>query len=157
MSISKKLRFEILQRDGFRCQYCGREGPEVALEIDHIKPRARGGTDDPENLTVACFMCNRGKSDKPLIRKNDEEDPLLGLYFHRPIDKAEGNFNQGIIEDKIQDGYYLCRLFSWVDGGPTNMVLAELDEIVDWYLYNDVDYWRQEGRRLTRQLSNRTS
>jgi len=66
MSESKRMRFEIFKRDGFRCQYCGRTPPEVILELDHIIARANGGTDDISNYITACFDCNRGKGAVPL-------------------------------------------------------------------------------------------
>jgi 5-methylcytosine-specific restriction endonuclease McrA len=34
------------------------------LEFDHIYPESKGGTSDPENLTLACRPCNRAKKDK---------------------------------------------------------------------------------------------
>ena len=61
MSISKKIRFEVFKRDGFRCQYCGKVPPNVTLEIDHINPKSKKGEDDINNLITACFDCNRGK------------------------------------------------------------------------------------------------
>lgn len=66
MSISKSTRFEIFKRDNFTCQYCGRQTPLVILEVDHIIPKAGGGTDDPNNLVTACRDCNRGKGAIPL-------------------------------------------------------------------------------------------
>ena len=59
--ISSKLRFDVLRRDKYVCQYCGACGPNVELEIDHIIPVARGGKDEMNNLKTACFDCNRGK------------------------------------------------------------------------------------------------
>jgi hypothetical protein len=63
MSVSKRLRFEILRRDGFRCYYCGTRGNETGsgLTVDHVTPTALGGTDIPENLVAACGDCNSGK------------------------------------------------------------------------------------------------
>jgi 5-methylcytosine-specific restriction endonuclease McrA len=58
-----RKRFEIFKRFDFQCQYCGRKAPEVELQIDHIHPRAKGGTDAPSNLTLACRECNGGKAD----------------------------------------------------------------------------------------------
>jgi hypothetical protein len=59
--ITKKLRFQILERDCFTCQYCGRRAPDVALEVDHRIPVAGGGNNDPSNLVTACWDCNSGK------------------------------------------------------------------------------------------------
>lgn len=64
--ISRTLRFEVFKRDSFTCQYCGRQTPQVILEIDHIIPKSKGGTDDINNLITSCFDCNRGKGDIPL-------------------------------------------------------------------------------------------
>ncbi len=64
--ISKLTRFEIFKRDGFTCQYCGSTPPAVLLEVDHIVPVAEGGRTDNENLTTACFDCNRGKAARSL-------------------------------------------------------------------------------------------
>jgi hypothetical protein len=65
-SIPKSIRFEVFKRDSFKCQYCGAAAPDVLLEIDHIKPRSKGGSNDITNLITACHPCNSGKSDKPL-------------------------------------------------------------------------------------------
>lgn len=62
-AISKKLRFLILQRDGFRCCLCGKTAKETKLEVDHKIPVAKGGTDSLNNLWTLCIDCNRGKSD----------------------------------------------------------------------------------------------
>lgn len=66
MSVGKTRRFEVFKRDGFQCTYCGKAPPEVVLECDHVNPVAAGGLDDINNLTTACFDCNRGKRDKLL-------------------------------------------------------------------------------------------
>ena len=65
-AISKKLRFDIFKRDGFKCQYCGCFPPNVVLEVDHIVPVFIGGENNIENLTTSCFDCNRGKGAKEL-------------------------------------------------------------------------------------------
>lgn len=64
--ISKSLRFEVFKRDSFTCQYCGRQTPSVVLEIDHLIPKSKGGSDDINNLITSCFDCNRGKGNVPL-------------------------------------------------------------------------------------------
>lgn len=55
---------EILRRDEYRCQYCGREVPH--LTVDHVVPRHRGGEHCWENLVAACPQCNRRKGGRTL-------------------------------------------------------------------------------------------
>ncbi|MEN6623839.1 MAG: HNH endonuclease [Smithella sp.] len=70
-SISKRIRFEVLERDNFTCQYCGRKAPNVILEVDHIVPVSKGGSSEYWNLATACADCNAGKYD---ITPNENED-----------------------------------------------------------------------------------
>jgi hypothetical protein len=65
-SIPKTVRFEVLKRDKFTCQYCGAVAPDVVLHIDHINPVANEGDNDITNLITSCEGCNLGKSDKSL-------------------------------------------------------------------------------------------
>lgn len=65
-SVGKTLRFEVLKRDSFKCQYCGATAPEVVLHVDHIEAVANGGSNDITNLITACDGCNLGKSDRAL-------------------------------------------------------------------------------------------
>jgi hypothetical protein len=62
MAISKRLRYEILRRDNHTCRYCGGVAPEVVLRVDHVVPRALGGSDEPSNLVASCHDCNAGKT-----------------------------------------------------------------------------------------------
>lgn len=65
MTVSKRLRFEILRRDNRQCRYCGARAPETPLTVDHVIPTTLGGTDSPANLVAACRDCNGGKSSVP--------------------------------------------------------------------------------------------
>ncbi len=60
-AVSIALRFHILRRDSFTCQYCGAKAPDAALHVDHVMPVVDGGTNEPENLVAACVRCNIGK------------------------------------------------------------------------------------------------
>jgi HNH endonuclease len=64
MGKKQRLRYEVLRRDGFRCQLCGRTAAHegVKLEVDHIFPRSKGGEDTLGNLQTLCWDCNSGKS-----------------------------------------------------------------------------------------------
>lgn len=55
-------RKNILRRDGYKCVYCGRG--DLPLTVDHVLPKARGGTDSWENLVCACTVCNNRKGDR---------------------------------------------------------------------------------------------
>lgn len=55
----RDIRTEVFRRDDFTCSYCGQRGGR--LECDHVVPVARGGGHEPENLTTACYACNRAK------------------------------------------------------------------------------------------------
>ena len=61
--VGQAKRFLVLERDGFACQYCGRNPREhrVALVVDHINPKKHGGENAIDNLITACVECNSGK------------------------------------------------------------------------------------------------
>lgn len=66
-ALSPRLRFLVLKRDNYRCQLCGRSAHDgVTLEVDHIHPRAQGGSNELSNLQTLCWDCNRGKRDSSL-------------------------------------------------------------------------------------------
>lgn len=63
MTYSK--RYDILKRDGFKCQICGRTQADGAkLEVDHIIPVSKGGKTIDDNLQTLCHECNQGKKAK---------------------------------------------------------------------------------------------
>ncbi len=69
----RKLRAIILERDEGLCQECRRAGRvTVATQVDHIKPKAIGGTDDPANLAAICKPCHDEKS------RREMRDPFGG-------------------------------------------------------------------------------
>lgn len=63
---------EIAQRDGLDCRICGevvdmnlkRPASLFGPSVDHVTPRAHGGSDDPANLQLAHYWCNAVKSDR---------------------------------------------------------------------------------------------
>lgn len=59
--IPAAIRRQIYARDHYTCRYCGRHGRGVRLELDHVFPVARGGTDAVANLVTSCRECNRAK------------------------------------------------------------------------------------------------
>ena len=62
--IPGSLRYEIMKKAKFRCELCGISAEEKALEVDHIVPRNKGGSDDLWNLQALCYSCNAMKRDR---------------------------------------------------------------------------------------------
>jgi len=65
-----KLRRSIIERDGYRCRYCGMHGGEdhgpdgEPWHIDHVFPLALGGNTTARNLALSCAQCNLQKGDR---------------------------------------------------------------------------------------------
>ena len=73
-----KVRLKVLDRDGWRCQTCGKAG---RLEVDHIKPMENGGTVyDMTNLQTLCRGCHLAKS---LIERGGGPTPREVLTWRR--------------------------------------------------------------------------
>lgn len=88
MPVSRRLRFEVLRRDGYTCRYCGGKAPDVTLTVDHVVPVTLGGDDDPRNLVTACADCNAGKSsiapDSPIV----EDVDATALLFSKAMEEV---------------------------------------------------------------------
>ncbi|MEF1335352.1 RNA-guided endonuclease IscB [Vibrio rotiferianus] len=57
-----ELREYLLLRDKHTCQYCHGASNDSVLNVDHIQPRAKGGTNSVKNLVIACRTCNKDKN-----------------------------------------------------------------------------------------------
>ncbi len=65
--ITPTLRFEVLKRDGYKCQLCGNGASTGSrLHIDHKQPIAKGGSSKLDNLWTLCADCNHGKGTRSL-------------------------------------------------------------------------------------------
>ena len=62
LKLWKELTEAVFKRDNYTCVYCGSK--DDILEVDHITPISKGGTNDLENLACSCRRCNRQKKDK---------------------------------------------------------------------------------------------
>jgi 5-methylcytosine-specific restriction endonuclease McrA len=58
----KFSRINIMTRDNFTCQYCGRKLPMKELNYDHVRPRIQGGQTEWENIVTSCYPCNDRKA-----------------------------------------------------------------------------------------------
>ena len=121
MAISDSLKSEILDHDNCRCRACGFKD-RLTLEIDHVKPRSLGGSDDLDNLQVLCSFCNNTKA-------NVE---IEGLAIREPLEFGEGFGDQfDIFCDRME--------FS------KSIENARIERIVE--LTNKALGWQAEGRR----------
>ena len=57
----KGLKRQLMRRQDNTCTYCGHRRRASSLDIDHVIPVARGGSNDPSNLQVICRPCNQRK------------------------------------------------------------------------------------------------
>lgn len=65
------LRCRLAEAQNWKCCWCGRETTEVSgkknsATLEHIVPRCQGGTDDPDNLAMACSRCNSKRKHTPV-------------------------------------------------------------------------------------------
>jgi diadenosine tetraphosphate (Ap4A) HIT family hydrolase len=104
--VSDTLAYRVLKEAKGRCALCGATKSERPLDIDHIKPRSKGGKTVYENLQVLCSKCNRTKKDKDDtdFRKIVEEEYREGCTFCVKAGAKE------VIEENdyayvIKDGY----------------------------------------------------
>ena len=59
--ISAEIRTQVRERAHYACEYCHVrqvDSPLAALHVEHIIPKVHGGTDDMDNLALACIDCN---------------------------------------------------------------------------------------------------
>lgn len=90
--LPEAIRQRVRQRAGNRCEYCLSHQDYVMgrLQIDHVIPRAKGGSDTDDNLCLACELCNQYK-----WTKTQGLDPQSGetvVLFHPRQQKWHEHF-----------------------------------------------------------------
>lgn len=135
-NVTKRTRYEVLNRDGFACQYCGAKAPDVELHVDHVIPVALGGDNKPGNLVAACKDCNAGKGasnpDSPLVERLSDEAATYAL--------AMANKTAAIVQRLADDRAYAMRFHEyWERRAPVPPFT--LDE--DWR--TTVGRWHAQG------------
>lgn len=88
-SIPKRIRYAVLERDGYRCRYCGASANDATLHVDHRMPLAKGGSDAFANLVTACSDCNLGKhAFLPITHiAAQRENALAAMIFQRTCER----------------------------------------------------------------------
>ncbi|MBD2300623.1 MULTISPECIES: HNH endonuclease [Nostocales] len=79
--ISEAIQTQVRERAKFLCEYChaSEKWQYVSFTVDHVIPLAKGGANSIDNLALACFHCNRKKSDKIKVfdENTSSEIPLF--------------------------------------------------------------------------------
>ncbi|HET6973426.1 MAG TPA: HNH endonuclease signature motif containing protein [Pyrinomonadaceae bacterium] len=81
--ITAQVRRQIRKRAHNLCEYCHLhqdDSPLAALHVEHIIPKVHGGTDDIENLALACIDCNLHKGTN--LTEIDPQTSELTELFH---------------------------------------------------------------------------
>jgi hypothetical protein len=84
MTLPKALRQFVRNRAGNCCEYCRLPAAAgaVPFHVDHINPVKHGGSDDTENLCLACYKCNAHKG-HDLVGFDPQTGELTRLYHAR--------------------------------------------------------------------------
>ena len=91
-AVSNELKKKIRREARNRCGYCltPQEIVSMPLEIEHFRPIADGGTDDEENLWLACRNCNGFKHAK--THALDPANKRRNFAFQSANSKLERTF-----------------------------------------------------------------
>ncbi len=92
--VTKEEGLRILERDQYRCQYCGLDGMAsfenaLAMSVDFVVPRARKGKKDDRNLVACCRSCNLIKGTR--VYRNFDEAKALRPRAPRRAEQSVGN------------------------------------------------------------------
>ena len=63
----------------YTCVHCGKKFRKGSIDIDHIIPQSKGGTNTPENLQCLCIHCNRSKGNKTDRTRQDLKERRQSL------------------------------------------------------------------------------
>ena len=81
-----ETRQYLLEKWGRDCAYCGKPG--LKLQVEHIQPKAKGGSNRISNLTLSCESCNlkKGTQDiKDFLKKDPERLKKILAQAHMPM------------------------------------------------------------------------
>ncbi len=93
-----EVREYLLEKWGRKCAYCGAKS--VPLQIEHIIPRARHGSDRVSNLTLACETCNQAKG---TMTAAEFGHPEIHAQAKRPLrDAAAVNGTRWVLYRRLQ-------------------------------------------------------
>ena len=102
----KEMKFNrqnLLERDDYRCQYCGKTFAPKELNMDHVLPKDKGGGTSWENVVTSCIRCNSKKSNRlpkeagmRLLKEPQRpaRRPFVSTLYGKPLEKSWEHFLQ---------------------------------------------------------------
>ena len=156
-----RKRGKILDRTNGRCAYCGIPLDLMAMSIDHVIPRHRGGQSIYENLLAACKDCNTSKNElsveeyrvrvqksiqkrrytqyKNLMSFQDKKSNRLKFYFE--------HLNIYILRDTFDPSWQeiepLCDLSFFIEkDAPEILAKENKSSIITWFKNTVILLWR---------------
>ena len=95
-----EVREYLLEKWGRKCAYCGVQ--DMPLEIEHIVPKSRGGSNRVSNLTIACTVCNQRKGSQTA---QEFGYPQIQAQAKKPLrDAAAVNATRWAIYNGLNNG-----------------------------------------------------
>jgi len=137
-STGKRLRFEIFNRDGFMCQYCGAQPPDAVLVIDHITPVVAGGDNDPLNLITSCEVFNQGKATKILGSVPKPDADLKWLEMQQEISELRRYQEAKKIKVELTNQILKGFQITWAENFDTDFV-PKISLLRQWLTWSEPD------------------
>lgn len=144
--IPDSLRYRVLKESDGRCALCGTTKKDRPLDVDHIKPKSKGGKNTYENLQVLCSKCNRSKGNKD---DTDFRDDLIDSVENCPF--CYENTKSRIIEE-------LDTVFAIKDAFPVSdnhLLIIPKRHTAEYFLLTEVE--KRDADRLIEILRKRIS
>jgi len=142
--VPDSLRYQVLKASNGRCALCGCTEKDRPLDVDHILPRSRGGSNDISNLQVLCSKCNRSKGNKCKedFRQNRSPESVDGCVF----------CSDEIIKRKVAE---YGAVFAVEDKFPVtkgHLLVIPRRHVADYFSMSEVE--RSDATELIRVLKN---
>ena len=123
-----RILAELLSKSDGRCMYCGSELSKEDAVIEHIFPRIYGGSDNIENLSIACDKCNRKVANHPFPKEVEFQQYLQKLLLN------DSRFDNICINKQIEtiDGQKIVVdiLFSKTSHGKEELYIIEVKTLL---------------------------
>ena len=112
---------KILERDGYRCRYCGFDGNAsfenaLVMSVDFVLPRARKGKIDPNNLVACCHPCNTIKGKRVYRSFDDARTHVLARREQRAKSGSPSTARQSRRQHKYSEPNFVEN-----EAGPANL------------------------------------